>query len=145
MIERGEYLKILEIMPIVCVDLIIVHQDKYLLVKRKNPPAKDLWWFVGGRLVKNETLSNAAMRKAKEEVGLEVTPRRIVNVVETIFDDGPEGIPVHSVNICYLCVAHGSEVKLDLDHDKYRWVSANSIPKNLDDRLRETLEMVFSQ
>lgn len=145
LIPRAEYLKFIEKMPFVCVDLIIVHQDKYLLVKRKEPPAKDLWWFVGGRLMKNETLAQAATRKAKEEVGLDVTPRRIVNVVETQFDDGPEQIPVHTVNICFLCVAHSDKVSLDGNHDKYEWVSANTTPQDLDNRLKETLEMVFSQ
>lgn len=144
MIERAEYLQILSKMPITCVDLIIMYQDKYLLVKRNNPPAKDLWWFVGGRLMKGETLAHAATRKAKEEVGLDVVPRRIVNVVETIFDDGPDGINVHSVNICYLCVAHDPKVTLDGDHNKYRWIGAGSIPQDLDERLKETLEMVMT-
>lgn len=145
MIERDEYLNIISKMPFICVDLVIVHQGKYLLVKRKNPPAQNLWWFVGGRLLKGEKLTEAVVRKAEEEVGLKVTPRRMINVVETIFPDGPEGIPVHTVNVCFLCISHDAEVKLDGDHHKYKWVSTTSIPPDLDHRLKETLELIFEQ
>lgn len=143
MIPREKYLEILKEMPIICVDLIIVNKDRYLLLHRNNAPAKDQWWFCGGRVLKNETLYNASIRKAKEETGLNVVPRRIIDVNETIFNDGPEGIQVHSVNIVYLVHAHESNVLLDENHSACRWVNVSETPQELDNRLKTALELCF--
>ena len=46
------YKRIHKTMPIPCVDVVIRHKDRFLLCKRKNEPAKGLYWFVGGRVLK---------------------------------------------------------------------------------------------
>lgn len=143
LIDRQFYLNILERMPILCVDLVIFHANKYLLVRRKHFPAFGQLWFVGGRVFKNETLYDAAIRKAKEEAGLDIIPRSIIDVVETIFNDGPEKIPVHSVNICYLCHAKSEKVKLDSDHSEFIWKEIGDVPPDLEPKLVEVLRKVF--
>ncbi len=65
-IPEEEYKKILENMPICCVNLVIAHNNKVLLIRRKNEPEKNKWWIPGGRIYKNEKLKDAAIRKAKE-------------------------------------------------------------------------------
>lgn len=143
LIPREKYLDILRQMPIVCVDLIIVNKDRYLIMKRNNPPAKDQWWFCGGRVLKGESLQGAAIRKAKEETGLNVLPRRVVDVNETMFSDGPEGINVHTINVVYLVHAHDSCILLDEQHEEHRWVSVDEIPQELDYRLQDALKLCF--
>ena len=119
------YRQILAHMPIACVDVVIPSSRGVLLVWRDNEPAKNQWWLPGGRVLKGETLADCAVRKAREEVGLEATFERIVYVDETIFDTGPWGIPVHSVNVCVLLsVAEGQVPMLDGDHSGARWVSS---------------------
>lgn len=145
MIDREKYLDILREMPIVCVDLIIVCQDRYLIMKRNNAPAKGQWWFCGGRIFKGETIQDAAIRKAKEETGLDVIPRRLVDVNETIFPDGPEGINVHSINIVYLVHAHNPCILLDEQHEEHKWISVSEIPQELDVRLQDALQLCFFQ
>ena len=55
MIEEELYQKIREVIPTVCVDLIVTNVDGfYLLGKRTERPAKGLWWFPGGRIFKWE-------------------------------------------------------------------------------------------
>lgn len=70
-IPEQMYKDILEIMPICCVDLVITYHNKYLLLKRVKEPAKGEWWLPGGRIWKNEEIKCAALRKAREETGLD--------------------------------------------------------------------------
>jgi ADP-ribose pyrophosphatase YjhB (NUDIX family) len=47
---------------------------KTLLVKHGNKPISELKWkFCGGKLIKNYTLEDNAIREAKEEIGIKVT------------------------------------------------------------------------
>lgn len=119
------YRQILSNMPIACVDVVIPLPQGVLLVWRNNEPAKGQWWLPGGRVLKGETLAECAARKAQEEVGLDCTFERIVHVDETIFDTGPWGIPVHSINVCaLLSLSDGREPKFaGGDHSGVRWLS----------------------
>jgi ADP-ribose pyrophosphatase YjhB (NUDIX family) len=76
-------------MPSACVDVIILSRQGVLLVWRDNEPAKDQWWLPGGWVLKGELLAECAVRKAREEVGLDCTFVRIIHVDETIFDTVP--------------------------------------------------------
>ncbi|HLD57517.1 MAG TPA: NUDIX domain-containing protein [archaeon] len=49
--------------------VIIKKSNKFLLIKRGNPPFKGCWAAQGGHLDKGETPYQAATREAKEEIG----------------------------------------------------------------------------
>ncbi|RLE50492.1 MAG: NUDIX hydrolase, partial [Candidatus Methanomethylicota archaeon] len=56
--------------PIVGVGAVIIDDNgKILLVKRAQPPGKDLWAIPGGIVKLGETLRNAVKREIKEETG----------------------------------------------------------------------------
>lgn len=126
-IEQLLYNQILRTMPIICVDGIIFN-DKHeiLFLKRNNEPEKNKWWFPGGRLLKNENLENAIVRKFKEEVDLEVTVKKFIGVTETIFDTGPFDIPVHTVNFTFLLDSEKYQLKIDELHSEYIWTKKYS-------------------
>ena len=63
MIDDSLYNKIINVLPILCVDGFIVDDDKILLLKRNNYPAINEWWVPGGRVVKNELLCDSITRK----------------------------------------------------------------------------------
>ncbi len=72
-IKTEMYNKIIEVLPILCVDVIIRNsQGHCLLIKRFNEPKKGLWWVIGGRVLKGESCNEAAIRKIREEVSLSV-------------------------------------------------------------------------
>jgi len=118
------YQQILENVPIACVDIAIVARGEVLLVQREDPPAIGQWWVPGGRVLKGEMMRETALRKARDEVGIECHIGPIVHTAETIFPDGPHGIAVHSVNSCFFVYpSHKDfEVKLDDHHAGHRWV-----------------------
>jgi ADP-ribose pyrophosphatase YjhB (NUDIX family) len=49
---------------------IVTREDRYLLVRRRNPPAADLYAFPGGRAEAGETPEAAAIRECAEETGI---------------------------------------------------------------------------
>jgi len=133
------YNQILTNMPIACVDIAIVSHGKVLLVKRKDPPASGQWWVPGGRVVKGEMMVETAKRKAIEEVGIEVHVGPIVHTDETIFDDGPCGIAVHSINSCFFVYPADPEFSPSLDshHEDWKWV--NTIDETLHPYVKQCL------
>lgn len=49
--------------------LIIKNDKKFLLIKRANNPEKNYWGFPGGHVENHETVFEAALREAEEEIG----------------------------------------------------------------------------
>jgi colanic acid biosynthesis protein WcaH len=123
-IPEDEYLRILECLPIICVDLLIINEGKCLLLLRNREPAKDTYWFPGGRIYKNETIINAALRKAKEETNLYCSFERIISVEESIFErKGDMIMDLHTVNVCCLIfVKDYTGIKIDQLHSNYKWI-----------------------
>lgn len=130
-IPKALYYQILENLPIACVDIAIVAQGAVLLVRRKDAPAQGQWWVPGGRVLKGEMMRDAAARKAREEVGLECHVGPIIHTAETIFPDGPNNIPVHSINSCFFLYPVHPDFSLSLDDHQadYQWV--DHIPDGL--------------
>ena len=59
-IPEEDYQKIMKTMPVFCADFLIFAEKKYLLIKRKVQPVKDVYWVIGGRLRHNETMVQLA-------------------------------------------------------------------------------------
>jgi len=72
-IQANEYKKIIQKIPILCVDIILRYKDKVLLIKRADEPCKGIYWPIGGRVHKGESVDAAARRKIFEEIGIKYT------------------------------------------------------------------------
>ena len=71
----------------------------------------------GGRVFKNETLEQAVLRKAKEEIGVDVTFRDFISVEETIFKKDN----VHTVTAVFPVTYYGTDINLDETPSTYIW------------------------
>jgi colanic acid biosynthesis protein WcaH len=121
-INQELYDKILENIPIICVDGVITNnENKILFTRRENEPAKGEWWFPGGRLLKNESLKDAIIRKVKEETNLDVFIVSYLGFTETIFNTGPFDIPVHTINFTYHLSLNSYDLKIDSLHSDFIW------------------------
>lgn len=132
-IEKELFDKIVNSIPLLCVDGLVIYDGKLLLLKRANEPAFGEWWFPGGRVHLNESLQDSILRKVKTETNLDTQVLKQIDVCETIFDNK------HTVNICYLLKPINSNVILNKDHNDYGWFDLNNLPQSLDFRLINTI------
>ena len=137
------YNQIVENVPIPCVDLVLVKDGKVLLLLRKNKPAKNEWFFPGGRVLKNEILEQAVLRKAKEEIGIDLIIKGKIGGYETIFPDGIFDnlkTGTHTINVAFLVVPKDPEAKINIDknHEDFKWV--DKIEPSFHPYLKEVLK-----
>ncbi len=117
------YKKIIGTVPILTVDIVIVHKGKFLLHKRANEPYKGFWWTPGGRVILQESPERAAIRKAYQEVGLRVKLDKILGTL-----NAPEkrwGIKSQTVSIVYLAhlLRAKQSILLDFQAADAQWFS----------------------
>jgi len=111
--------------PLLAVDAVIIKDDEIALIKRKNPPFKDMYALPGGFVEYGETTENACVREAKEETGLDV---EIVKLVGVYSDPGrdPRG---HVISIVYLCKPKTANIKAGSDAKEAQWIKIEEIKK----------------
>ena len=107
------YKKIVELVPIVCVDVILKYKNRYILVKRNKEPLKGEWWLVGGRAMKGELTKEAARRKVIEEIGCYPLKLKIAGIYEDFYPKSAWGVPTSSVSVVYEAMIHTFNYKLD--------------------------------
>lgn len=142
-IQEDLFKQIVENMPISCVDLIILNKGKVLLIYRKDSPAKNQWWTPSGRQKKKEKIEQTVIRKAKEEVGLDVSIKKFVGVYDYIFEE-PRYQEMqsgdHGVTHVYIVGLKDSEQKATLDQTStdFKWI--DKIEEGLHKYIKQSLK-----
>lgn len=85
-IPDEEWETIVRSVPLVSVDLVTQHKGGVLLGKRQNEPAKGEWFVPGGRVQKNEQLTDAVHRIAQEEIGCDIEINQSLGAFEHFYD-----------------------------------------------------------
>ncbi len=124
------YRAAMEKLPLATVDIVILNPERTeaLLGRRKNEPYAGTFYTFGGRLYKNEEFASAAIRLAKKECGLLLSPADIVEagVLNEISENSIfEGINYHAVNIYFACTIKEPEVTLDDQHSEAQWFAVD--------------------
>ncbi len=115
--------------PVVGVGAVIIDNGKILLVKRAQPPGENLWSIPGGVVKLGEKLKEALKREVKEETGLEIEVKDLVDVFEVIEKDKDGRIRFHYVIVDYECRVIGGELKAASDALNAKWFSKGDLPK----------------
>ena len=143
------YREAMQDMPLATVDIVFVNPDrtKTLLGKRKNEPYAGKFYTFGGRLFKNEELIDAAVRIAKKEVGIVLSPMSLIKAgvlneinPSSIFS----GINYHAVNVFFACTIPEDEISLDDQHTEAKWLSVNDpdVPTYAKSKVVEALKVL---
>jgi 8-oxo-dGTP diphosphatase len=103
-------------LPVVGVGVVLIDEDRILLIKRGREPGRGLWAVPGGKVHLGEPMKEAARREMLEETGLEVEVGDVVWVGEFI-EDGH-----HLVLIDFTGSVSGGELQAGDDADEVRWV-----------------------
>lgn len=129
-LDRETFLRVVELTPLVSIDLIVFNEKgEVLLGFRRNRPAQDCWFVPGGKIMKDERIPAAIRRVSLAELGLELEPAgaKFKGVYEHLYPDnfaGVEGIGTH-----YVVLAHefwlptGARINGDAQHAELRWWS----------------------
>ena len=114
--------------PIIGVGAVIVDGDRVLLVRRDTEPLKGEWSVPGGMLELGEKLRDGIRREVREETGLVVEPREVLDVFDSIFADKDGRTEYHYVLIDYLCQPIPGDAMAGTDVSEVKWVSPEELP-----------------
>jgi 8-oxo-dGTP diphosphatase len=96
---------------------------------------QDLWNLPGGRVRANEAPWEGVVREVKEEVGLTVRPKRIIDISSK---------PVHrEIVLTFLCSVVRGKPKLSDEADEIAFFALAELPENISLRQRERVEGFF--
>ena len=113
--------------PQVAVGVIVIRDNKVLLVKRKQPPGEGLWAIPGGRVELGETLQEAIEREVKEETGVTIRAGHPVYTFEIIERDDAGCIRFHYVIVDLLADHVTGEPNPGDDACEARWVTLKEL------------------
>jgi 8-oxo-dGTP diphosphatase len=117
--------------PLVGVGAVIVDAGggSVVLVRRAAPPLQGEWSLPGGLVELGETLRAATEREAREETGLIVTAREVLEVFDRIIP-GKDGRPqYHYVLVDFLCRVREGELRAGSDAADVAWASERELEK----------------
>ena len=131
--------------PLISIDILIKNENRILLGKRINKPAKGYFFSIGGRIMKNESISLAIKRIMRNELNIEIknTPR-FLDVFEHFYEDSIfSAISTHYVGLLYEYEVGIIDFKcLPKDqHNEYKWLSINQIL--MDSQVHENVKNYF--
>ena len=129
-IPEPEYKDLIKKMPIFCADFLIFAEKKYLLIKRKVQPVKDVYWVIGGRLRHNETMTQLAERVQMQEIGVSFSDFKIIGFSNYFFPDVPDARATHTPTLLHIVpVKKMFEPKIDNKHTDYIW--SDKLPEEM--------------
>lgn len=113
--------------PGVGVGVVVVEDERILVVKRGKDPGAGTWAFPGGRLELGETLAEAAVREAREETNLQVDPGEVLAVMDFIETDEEGEVRFHYVLIDVSAERVGGTLRPGDDSVDARWIGLEEI------------------
>jgi len=112
--------------PVVAVGAIVWKEDRFLLIRRGQPPRKGGWSIPGGRQEAGETVHEAVHREILEEAGIAIDILGIAAVVDLI-DRKEQTINHHYTVIDMLAEWRSGEARAGDDAMDVAWVSLAEI------------------
>lgn len=121
-INEKEYKKIINLMPILCIDFLIRKDKNYLLIKRLEEPLKEEFWLPGGRLRIFETIEEASERIQLKEIGRYFTDINLIAFSNYFFKKNSSSRACHTPTLLYEIIVNDYfEPVLDCFHSEYKW------------------------
>jgi colanic acid biosynthesis protein WcaH len=121
---------VVRLTPLVAIDVVVRSPDRRVLVgRRRNEPAKGMFFTTGGRITKNETLAAAFSRISMAELGVEknIEEARFMGVFEHFYPTNNHevaGFGTHYVVLAYEVVAAQTDLRLPQDqHGEFAWMN----------------------
>jgi colanic acid biosynthesis protein WcaH len=128
LLSDQDFLGLINVAPLIAIDLIVRKASgEVLLGKRKNKPAQGFWFVPGGRVLKNERLTDVFRRLCLNELALDVdfSEAKLLGAYEHFYQDNfldSSDISTHYVVMGYeLSLQCADQVSLDQQHSEQQW------------------------
>lgn len=105
-----EFKDIYSRVPRLTVEVVVQNEKGVLLTLRKLPSWHNMWHFPGGTVYLKEPLEEAVRRIAREELGVEVEPERLLGYIEYPSEEKERGFG-WSVGLAFRCRIVKGEVR----------------------------------
>ena len=113
--------------PVVGVGAIIRHDDRLVLIRRDQEPARGYWTFPGGAVELGEPLEDAVRREVLEETGLQVELGDVAAVVDHVARDEAGAVRYHYIIVDYHARPVGSALQPGSDVSDARWFALEDL------------------
>lgn len=105
-----------------CVTAAVIERDGHYLLCRRHPngelPGK--WEFPGGKIEPGESEEECLKRELREELSIDVVPRRRLGEVE-------DELPAGRLRLIAFCADAGRQSPVVLDHEEIAWVAPQEL------------------
>jgi colanic acid biosynthesis protein WcaH len=133
----GDFDDVVRLTPLIAIDVVVRAPDgRVLLGRRRNEPAKGIFFTTGGRVTKNETLAAAFKRISLAELGLAkaVEHSRFMGVFEHFYVTNNHQVPgfgTHYVVLAYEVIVSEQDLRLPEDqHGEFMWMPVAELLRN---------------
>lgn len=118
--------------PYTAAYVLVCHEEKYLFVRREKTGYMDGYYGLpSGKMEDNEGFMAAAIREAKEEVGIDIDPSDLTHAVTLWRQEGRSGMEWCDVAFYvdrWQGVPQNAEPQL---HSCIAWLSPDQLPENV--------------
>lgn len=127
--------------PKVDIRAVIFEEDKILMVKENHDQC---WSLPGGWADVGYSPGEVAVKEVKEEAGLDVSPLRILAILDKKFHPHPPS-PYHTYKVFILCSVIGGKLQKGMETNDVRYFSLNELPVLSEERITHSqLETLFN-
>ena len=129
MLDDQIFQTVVDSAPLISIDILIKKDNKILLGKRINKPAKGYFFSTGGRINKNETIDNAMARVVLNELNIELkSVPKFIGVFEHFYDDSIyKDVSTHYVNLAYEYEVEETPDLPTEQHSEYQWFAVDEL------------------
>lgn len=138
-LEKEVFSTVIASTPLISIDLIIRNsEEKILLGKRLNKPAKNSWFVPGGRVFKDEKIENAFKRITSDELGVQIDIKSasFKGVYQHFYDDNVFGdnFSTHYIVLAFQLRLTNTPMmdNTNKQHENYKWFSEDELIKSDD-------------
>lgn len=117
-LSKEEFEYFYQRMPRITVEVVIVHKGGVVLTKRTVPPDKGFWHIPGGSVMVGETLEDAVVAVAKDELGVEVSVNKFLRFF--YYPEILEQVGYWPIGAGFLAEIKSGELRVDEDASKVK-------------------------
>jgi len=132
-----KYYQIIKDTTLTSIDIYFIKDNKVLVGKRNNNPAKGYLFTPGCRTFKGEIQTEGLKRVAKKELGIDINPLdcKLIGVYDHIYENNfiDDLTKTHYVDVAYLYNISDKElssINLDDQHDSFSLIDIDEALEN---------------